>query len=144
MSGPNILFLCTGNSCRSQMGEALLRARAGNRFSVYSAGTSPKGIHPLTLLALEETEVSTAGLASKNLGELLSRLKVDVLIVVCDSANDECPRIFPGARERLFWPFDDPAAATGSEEEKLAVFRRVRDEIDARIKHWLENSLNNG
>ena len=138
MSKPNVLFLCTGNSCRSQMGEALLRARAGDRFDVYSAGTNPKEIHPLTLRTLEEIGVSTAGLASKNVSELLGRLLVQTLIVVCDSANEECPRIFPGMRERLFWPFEDPAAAKGSEDEKMAVFRRVRDEIDARIKSWLE------
>ncbi len=133
----NVLFLCTGNSCRSQMAEALLRARGGERYEALSAGMEPKGVHPFTLRVLEEIDVPTAGLESKHVSQFLGHIQVHVLIVVCDGANESCPRIFPGMRERLFWPFDDPASATGIEAERLEVFRRVRDEIDQRIRTWL-------
>jgi arsenate reductase (thioredoxin) len=133
----SVLFLCTGNSARSQMGEALMRKHGGDRFDVYSAGTDPKGVNPLTIKALAEIGIDASGHRSKNLKEYLGKLPVSYLIIVCGDADESCPRIWPGMRNRLFWPFDDPAAATGSEEEKLATFRRVRDEIDAKIRAWL-------
>jgi arsenate reductase len=119
------------------MGEAILRARAGDRFEVHSAGMEPKGVNPLTLRVLEEKGVSIAGLSSKSTMEFLGRVRVRYAIVVCDSAQKSCPRIQPFAAEMLYWPFDDPAAATGSESDRLTAFRRVRDEIDARIIAWL-------
>lgn len=134
---PRVLFVCTGNSARSIMGEALLRHHAGERFEVFSAGMEPKGLNPLTLRVLEETGVSTAGLASKNTTEYLGKVHFRYAIIVCDNAQKSCPRIYPFAGEMLYWPFDDPAAATGSEAQRLAEFRRVRDEIDARIREWL-------
>ena len=137
MQKQNVLFLCTGNSARSQMGEALMRKHAGDRFDVYSAGTDPKGVNPLTIKALAEIGIDASSQRSKHLKEYLGRLPVSYLIIVCGEADESCPRIWPGVRNRLFWPFDDPAAATGTDEEKLAEFRRVRDKIDTKIRAWL-------
>jgi arsenate reductase len=139
MPKPNVLFLCTGNSCRSIMGEALLRSRAGDRFNVYSAGTAPKGVNPLTIQVLKELGIETDGLRSKDLKEYLGRLAAHYLIVVCDDAQESCPRIFPGMGERMFWPFDDPPAFEGSDEAKLNKFREVRNQIDAKIQAWLKD-----
>ncbi len=133
----NVLFLCTGNSCRSQMGEALLRKQAGARFNAYSAGVNPNGIHPLTLKVLEEKGIDTRKLRSKDVAEFLGKLPVHHLIVVCDNANESCPRIFPGIQDRQFWPFDDPPAFQGTDAEKLNKFREVREAIDKRIQQWL-------
>jgi arsenate reductase (thioredoxin) len=137
MTKENVLFLCTDNSCRSQMGEALLRERAGERFNAYSAGVNPKGVHPLTIKVLEEKEIDTSKLRSKDVAEFLGKLSVHHLIVVCDNANESCPRIFPGILDRQFWPFDDPPAFQGTDEEKLNKFREVRDAIDKRIQQWV-------
>jgi arsenate reductase (thioredoxin) len=135
---PNVLFLCTGNSCRSQMAEALLRKHAGNRFDAYSAGMEPKGIHPLTIRVLEEIGIDTSKLRSKDVSEFLGKLPVHHLVVVCGNAEGSCPRAFPGMLDRQFWPFDDPPATIGTEQEKLAKFREVRDQIDSKIQHWLK------
>jgi len=133
----NVLFLCTGNSCRSQMAEAILRARHGDVFDAYSAGTEPKGVHPLTIQVLQEIGIDTTALRSKPVKEYLGRLWVHYLVIVCQHAQESCPRIFPGVVERLFWSFDDPAAVEGSEEEKLQKFRSTRDEIAATIEWWV-------
>src|SRR5436305_6557310 len=109
----NVLFLCTGNSCRSQMAEAWLRKHAGNRFTAYSAGVEPKGIHPLTIQVLKEQGIDTSPLRSKDVAEYLGKLPVHHLIIVCDNANESCPRIFPGMLDRQFWPFDDPRHSRG-------------------------------
>jgi len=132
-----VLVLCTGNSCRSILTEALLRRRAGDRFEVSSAGTEPKGIHPLTKQVLEEVEIDTSGLRSKSLAEFLGKDVFHYVIIVCHSADETCPRIFPGMRERLYWPFDDPPATVGDESQKLAKFREVRDAIDRRLADWI-------
>lgn len=137
MSKPTVLFLCTGNSARSQMAEAWLRKYAGDQFEVLSAGTDPKGINPLTIEVMKEVGISLDGHRSKSLGEYLGKITVNHVIVVCSGADQECPRVWPFALNRHFWPFDDPAAATGSHEEKLVEFRRVRDQIESRIKNWL-------
>ncbi|MFG0274124.1 MAG: arsenate reductase ArsC, partial [Phycisphaerales bacterium] len=126
---PLVLFLCTGNSCRSQMAEAILRARAGDRFRAASAGMSPKAIHPLTIFVLAESGISSDALRSKDAAEFLGKHAVRHAIVVCESAQAQCPRVYPMANEMHFWPFDDPAAFEGTEEETLAEFRRVRDQI---------------
>lgn len=131
----HVLILCTGNSCRSQLAEALWRHEAGERYEVQSAGTVPKGVHPLTLKVLEEIGVSTAGLRSKHVDEIDTR-SLDLLITVCGSAKENCP-LLPGQFRREHWPFDDPAAARGNEDEVMAVFRRVRDEIRERIRDFL-------
>ena len=108
------------------MGEALLRERAGDRFDAYSAGVKPKGIHPLTIKVLEEKGIDTSKLRSKDVSEYLGRLAVHHLIVVCENAEGSCPRIFPGMLNREFWPFDDPPAFQGTDEEKLNKFREVQ------------------
>lgn len=130
-----VLILCTGNSARSQMAEALLRLRGGKRFEVYSAGTEPKGLNPLSVEALAELGVDIAGARSKGVEEFLAQ-SFDYVITVCDHANETCP-VFPGAARRLHWSFEDPAAATGSHDQKLALFRRIRNQIDARLTAWI-------
>lgn len=135
---PNVLVLCTGNSCRSQMAEGFLREYAGERFNVNSAGTEPKGeIHPLAMQVMDEIGIDVSGQHPKGLKEFLGRLPVRYLIIVCDGADESCPRIFPGLVERIFWPFDDPARFEGSPEATLIEFRMVRDEIRDRIVSWL-------
>lgn len=125
---PLILVLCTGNSCRSHLAEGLLRAALGDGFEVASAGSNPAGyVHPLAIRAMEEIGIDLAGHHSKHLDEFLDR-EVETVITVCGNADQACP-VFPGQANRHHWPFDDPAHATGTEEEQLAVFRRVRDEI---------------
>jgi arsenate reductase len=119
------------------MAEALLNERAGDRFNAYSAGVNPKGIHPLTIQVLQEKGIDTSKLRSKDVAEYLGKLTVHHLIVVCENANGSCPRIFPGKQNREFWPFDDPPAFQGTDEEKLNKFRVVRDAIDQRIQQWL-------
>jgi arsenate reductase len=136
MDKPRVLFLCTGNSARSQMAEAFLRRSAGDRFEVYSAGLEPKGIHPYTRQVLAEVGIDISDQTSKDLSQFLGRVHFGYLITVCSNAEARCP-IFPGVGVRLHWPFDDPAAVEGSEAERLACFRRVRDEIAARIQAWL-------
>jgi arsenate reductase len=134
----NILVLCTGNSCRSQMAEGFFRELAGDRFNVYSAGTDPRPeIHPLAADVMDEVSIDISAQRPKDLKEYLGRLPVRYLIIVCSGADQSCPRIFPGLSERLFWPFDDPAQFQGSPAETIAEFRRVRDEIRERIEQWL-------
>ncbi len=131
-----VLFLCTGNSARSQMAEALLRKHGGERFDVFSAGLEPSGVNPLTIRVMQEQGIDMSGHWSKSVQEYLGKVRFDYVITVCSKADKNCP-IFPGASVRLHWPFDDPAAAVGSEGERLAAFRRVRDEVEARIRAWL-------
>jgi arsenate reductase (thioredoxin) len=134
---PLVLFLCTGNSCRSQMAEAILRTRAGDRFEVASAGLDPKGVHPLTVQVLSEAGFDTRGLHSKSASEFLAKASVRFAIVVCEQANQQCPRIYPFATRTLYWPFDDPAAFVGPATETIEKFREVRDQIAAHIDQWL-------
>ncbi|MGC8781038.1 MAG: arsenate reductase ArsC [Anaerolineae bacterium] len=141
MNLPRVLFLCTANSARSQMAEALLRKHAGDRFEVYSAGLEPKEINPYTRRALAEIGLDMAGQWAKGLDAYLGKMHFAYLITVCSKAEERCP-VFPGMGERLHWPFDDPAAIEGSDEDKMAAFRRVRDQIEARILAWLKQSGN--
>ena len=143
MNKTNVLFLCTGNSARSQMGEALLRKHAGDRFEVYSAGLEPKGIHPLTVRVMREMGVELDDQASKHVREYMGKLHFGYLITVCSDAEEKCPAVFPGISHRLHWSFEDPAAATGSDEERLQKFRDVRDQIDRQIRNWLAGPGNN-
>ena len=126
-----MLFLCTHNSARSQMAEGLLRHLAGDRFEVISAGTEATHVRPLAVRAMEELGVDISGQASKTLDRYLGE-SFDYVITVCDDANEACP-VFPGAEKRLHWSFEDPSAATGTDDERLNVFRTVRDRIRARI-----------
>ena len=136
MQKTSVLFLCSGNSARSQMAEAILRKRAGDYFEVYSAGLEPRGLNPYTLRVLNESGSDTSELRSKVLTEFIGKQHFGYLITVCSNAEEKCP-IFPGMGMRLHWPFDDPAAFHGSEEETLTVFRQVHDQIDAKIQDWL-------
>jgi len=135
----SVLFLCTGNSCRSQMAEGVLRHLAGDRYEVASAGTHPTGLNPGAVEVMQEIGIDISKHRSKNINEFIGR-PVDIVITVCDRANESCP-IFPGA-STIHWNFDDPATATGSRKERLDVFRRVRDEIAAHIRHSLTSSHN--
>ena len=130
-----VLFLCTHNSARSQMAEGLLRHLAGDRFESHSAGTEATRVRPLAIRAMEEIGVDISGQESKTL-ERYQQEPFDYVITVCDDANEACP-IFPGAQSRLHWSFKDPSKAEGSEEERLAVFREVRDGIRRRIEEDL-------
>ncbi len=131
-----VLFLCTSNSARSQMAEAFLRKYAGDRFEVHSAGLEPKGLNPLTVRVMEEVGVDMSGHRSKGIGGYLGKVLFQYLITVCDDADKNCPTIWPGVAQRLHWSFEDPAAFEGTEEEKLAKFRQVRDLIEARVREW--------
>jgi len=122
-----ILLLCTGNSARSQMGEGLMRHLRGNEFEVFSAGTEPKGIHHRATETMKEIGIDISAQRSKHLDEY-GEASFDYIITLCDSAATTCP-VFPGEGERIHHSFPDPAAATGSEEEKLDMFRKVRDEL---------------
>ena len=127
-----VLFVCTGNSARSIMAEALLRKHGDARFDVHSAGTHPRGVNPLTVRVLEEAGIDAAFARSTPVANYLGQ-PFDYVITVCDQAREACP-VFPGASEALHWGYDDPAEATGTEEERLAVFRRVFREIGERVQ----------
>ncbi len=119
------------------MAEGILRKYVGDRFQVYSAGLDPERIHPLVEPVMREIGIDISAQRSKSVKEYLGRLTAHYLIVVCENAERDCPKIFPGPGERLYWPFDDPAAVEGTAEERLEAFRRVRDEIAARLRAWL-------
>ncbi|MGD9724347.1 MAG: arsenate reductase ArsC [Pirellulales bacterium] len=135
MRKPRVLFLCTGNSARSQMAEGFLRHFAGDRFEVESAGIDPKGVNQLAIAAMREVGVDLSEHRSKTAGSLLGQ-HFRYVITVCDNANERCP-IFPGMVTRLHWQLEDPAKATGSESERLSVFRRIRDEIGDRVRDFV-------
>jgi arsenate reductase len=125
---PTVLILCTGNSCRSHLAEGILRHVAGDILDVASAGSKPAGyVHPLAIQALQEIGIDISAHTSKHMNEFTTR-KVETVITVCGNADQACP-IFPGQLNRHHWPFEDPAHAPGTDEEKLAFFRRVRNEI---------------
>lgn len=138
MNKTKVLFLCTGNSARSQMAEALLRKHANDRFEAYSAGLNPKGVNPYTTKVLEEIGVDTSSLYSKPLTTFMGNVQFGYLITVCGHAEKNCP-IFPGMGKRIHWPLEDPAAFQGSQAETLEKFREIRDQIDQYIREWLEN-----
>jgi arsenate reductase (thioredoxin) len=130
-----ILILCTGNSARSQMAEGLFRHEAGSQFEVYSAGTKPSIVRPEAIEAMREIGIDISGHRSKSVDEFLGK-QLDTVITVCDNAKESCP-VFPDAVLRLHWPFSDPAAVVGSEQERLDAFRKVRDQIHGRIMVFL-------
>ena len=135
MAKPLILILCTGNSCRSHLAEGILRAAVGEAAEVASAGSDPAGyVHPMAGEVMKEIEIDISAHTSKHLDKFLQR-EVHTVITVCGNADQACP-IFPGQADKHHWPFDDPAKATGSEEEIRAVFRRVRDEIRAKFEAY--------
>lgn len=137
MNKTNVLFLCTSNSARSQMAETLLRKYAGDQFEVYSAGLEPKGINPYTVRVMNENGIGISGQWPKDVREYLGQKHFGYLITVCRNAEERCPTTFPDIGQHLHWAFEDPAAFRGSEEDTLAVFRKVRDQIDERLRSWL-------
>jgi arsenate reductase len=130
-----VLILCTHNSARSQMAEGLLRAMAGDRFEVASAGTEATRVHPLAVRAMDEVGIDLRGHASKTFERYLGE-PWDYVVTVCDRAGERCP-VFPGPARRIHWGFEDPSAGTGDEAERLDAFRRVRDDIAERLRTWL-------
>lgn len=139
MTPERVLFLCTHNSSRSQMAEALLRARGGNRYIVFSAGTHPTRVHPLATRAMAELGIDLSdamGYHAKPLDAFADQPPMDLVVTVCDEAAEACP-FYPNARQQEHWSFPDPSAATGSEDKRLAVFRQVRDALAARIARFL-------
>lgn len=127
-----VLFLCTHNSARSQMAEGLLRKIGGDHFEVFSAGTEKTRVHPLAIEAMRETGIDISGQSLKTLDAFTGE-RFDYVITVCDRANESCP-IFPGDTERIHWSFDDPSAASGTDEERLRAFRTIRDAIQQRLR----------
>ena len=136
MDKPKVLFLCTGNSARSQMAEALLRYYAGDHFEVFSAGLEPRGINPLTIQVMEELGLDLSGHTSKDLNTFIGKTSFDTMITVCGRAEESCP-IFPGMGTRMHWDIEDPSKFSGSPAEQLAKFREVRDRLDQKIRLWL-------
>ena len=130
-----VLFLCTGNSCRSQMAEGWLRSLAGDQFDVVSAGTHPVGLNPYAVMVMQEAGIDISNHVSERVDPYLDQ-HFDYVVTVCDRAQENCP-IFPRAASRLHWSFDDPAKATGTYEQQLIVFRKIRDEIAERIRRFI-------
>ena len=129
-----ILFLCTGNSCRSQMAEGFLRHMAGDKFEVFSAGIKPTQVNPLAIKVMAEVGVDISKHRSKSAMEFIGQ-QFDYVVTVCDNAKQTCP-IFPGKYEKIHWDLEDPAEAKGNEEERLIFFRRIRDEIKNMISNF--------
>lgn len=135
-----VLFLCTGNSARSQMAEGLLREMGGPDFEVHSAGMHPaEAVNPLAVQVMDEIGIDISDQQPKGVETYLGKEFLTYLIIVCNKARGTCPRVWPGLMDenRLFWPFDDPAEVTGETPERLEVFRRVRDEIKAKLSEWI-------
>ena len=137
MSKPRILFLCTGNSARSQMAEAFLRKYAGDTYEPHSAGLEPKGVNPLTVRVMDEIGIDISGQTSKGIETYLGKTLFQYLITVCDDADKNCPTVWPGVNTRIHWSFEDPAAFEGSDHEKSAKFRHIRDQIKTQIESWI-------
>lgn len=135
---PQVLFLCTGNSARSQMAEAFLKRYAGNQFDVQSAGLEPKGINPYTVQVMAEIGYDMSSHRSKNLREFMGHTHSRYVITVCGNADASCPSALWSGGEKLHWPFEDPAAFKGTEDQTLARFREIRDQIDQRVLSWLQ------
>lgn len=135
MNKSKILILCTGNSARSQMAEGLLRHEGGDRFEVYSAGTKPSTVRKEAIAVMHEIGIDISGHRSKSVDEFAGQ-ELDIVITVCDNAKESCP-VFPAKTLRMHWPFEDPAGVEGTEEERKAAFRKVRDQIHGRILVFL-------
>lgn len=131
-----VLFLCTHNSSRSQMAEGLLQARGGGEYTVFSAGTQPRVVHPLAIKAMQEIGIDISSHRAKSLEEFRHQPPMDLVVTVCDEAAEACP-YFPNTRHQVHWGFLDPSRVEGSEEERLAAFRHIRDLIAARLDQFL-------
>ena len=134
---PIVLILCTGNSCRSQMAEGLLRHYHGHEYDVHSAGTEPQRfVHPLAVAVMREIGIDISRQRPKSLEVYLGREAVRHILIVCDNANASCPRVWPGTYTRDYMPFEDPAHFQGTQEETAQKFREVRDQIAEAMKVW--------
>lgn len=140
MDKQRVLFLCTGNSARSQMAEAFLRKYGGDRFEAYSAGIEPRGLNPLTVKVMAEVGLDLSANRSKGIEEFLGKPPAQTLITLCDDAEKRCPASWPGASRRLHWSFEDPAALEGPPAQKLVKFRQVRDQIEHQAQDWLRET----
>ncbi len=139
MSKPKVIFLCTGNSARSQMAEGLLRALAGEHYEIFSAGTEPKGsILPEVREAMREVGIDISGQWSKSVMEYMGKVNFGYVITVCADAEENCPAVFLNMGTHEHWPFDDPAKFVGEDKQRLAHTRRVRDQIEERLRSWLK------
>jgi arsenate reductase len=134
-----VLVLCTGNSARSQMGEGLFREEGGGDYEVFSAGTRPSQVRPEAIAAMREIGIDISGNRSKSVDEFVGQ-PFDYVLTVCDNARDTCP-VFPGTAERIHWSIEDPAAVQGAEEERLAAFRRIRDQLQERVKGFFREKV---
>ena len=141
MSKQRVLFLCTGNSARSQMAEALLKKYGQEHFEAYSAGLDPKGINPYTVQVMQEIGIDIRSQYSKSVREFMGAMEFDHTIIVCRRAEPACPTLYPDSRHQQRWLFDDPATTTGSDQDWLARFREVRNQIDQRLKLWIAETL---
>ncbi|HWW18709.1 MAG TPA: arsenate reductase ArsC [Candidatus Saccharimonadales bacterium] len=137
-SKARVLILCTGNSARSQIAEGLLRRVGGGQYEVFSAGTRPVGVNPLAVDAMRELGIDISAQRSKSVAEFAGE-QFATVITVCDNAAEECP-VFPGAPERVHWSLRDPAAVSGTREEKLAAFREIRDDLERRIREFVSSA----
>ncbi|HSL47307.1 MAG TPA: arsenate reductase ArsC [Anaerolineales bacterium] len=137
MRKQRVLFLCTGNSVRSQMAEAFLRKYGVNHFEPHSAGLEPRGVHPLTIQVMDEVGIDISNQRAKGVDTFLGRVLFQYLITVCDDADRDCPTVWPGVNTRMHWSFEDPARFEGTEAEKLVKFREVRDLIENKVKEWV-------
>lgn len=135
---PKILILCSGNSCRSQMAEGFFKKYAGDLFEIHSAGLEPKPIHPMTIRAMTEAGLDISDQKSKAIKDFLGRESFRHIIFVCSAAEKSCPNVYPFVNSRISWPFEDPASAEGSEDEKYSKFVEVRNLIEEKIKAWIE------
>ena len=135
MAKKSVLVLCTGNSARSQMGEGLFRTEGGESYEVFSAGTRPSTVRPEAIAAMKEIGIDISSHRSKSVDEFAGQ-NFDYVVTVCDNARDNCP-VFPAGTERIHWSFEDPAAVEGSESERLAAFRRIRNQIHERVKAFV-------
>jgi arsenate reductase (thioredoxin) len=140
MDRTRVLFICTGNSARSQMAEAFLRHLGGDRFDAHSAGLKPSGIHPLTVRVMEEIGLDISGQRSKGIEEYMGRMHFGYLITVCARAEENCPAVFPGVGQRLHWDIPEPSPHATSEVERIESFRRARDEVARMVAKFVRDT----
>lgn len=138
MEKPRVIFLCTGNSARSQMAEGFMRAYAGEYFDVYSAGLDPKGLNPFAVAAMDEVGLDISGHTSNSVKDYLGHVVFTYVVTVCDHAEANCPTAFLHQGEHFHWSFEDPAAVVGSDEAKRAKFAAIRDQIREHVRAWVD------